>query len=190
MMDSNAWYLLAPVILAWIFLLPKWEEKKNALREKEHDEAREKERQTLDYFLLERAKFRDRMRKYRSVPDVPSWGDAYIVLYLDGEVWRRLSNLSENDPMAIRLRQSFLNYLETLREHLGWIGFASTEDAVTASNEATDEFKKAEDLILTLLGEECRAVLRKAKNERFSYFNEDGTFRGENTLNLPSVVAP
>lgn len=189
-MDNNTGLLLLFAVLGSMYWFAKSADKKTAIRANERQEARKKVHLTLDYFLSERAKFRDRMRRYRGVPDVPTSEDAYIVLYLDCEVWQRLSNLNENDPMAIRLRHSFLNYLETLREHLGWIGFTSTEDTVAASKEATDNFKKAEDLILTLLGDECRTVVRKAKNERFIYFNEDGTFAGQNTLNLPPVVAP
>ena len=168
----------------------RWQGKKNALLDREIYEALAKKRQSLDYFLSERAKFLERRRRYRGVPDVPSAMHAYVVLYLDGQTWQRLANLEEDHPMAIRLRLSFLDYLEKLSDYLGLIGFQETEDDAAASRKSSRELQNAKDLILTLLGEECRAVTRKAESQGYLYFNEDGTFQGENTLNLPPVIVP
>lgn len=189
-MDSNAWWLVFPFLAVLVFWGTKWEENNNIRRQKERDQSRARTRETLDYFLAARAKFRDRMRRYRGVPDVPRTVNAYVVLYFDGEVWKRLADLGESDPMAIRLRLTFLDFIEKQRDHLGWIGFTSTEDDLAASNEATEEFQKAKDLLLSFLGAECRSITMKAEHASYNYFNEDGTFRGENNLNLPPVIAP
>jgi hypothetical protein len=188
--DTVGFIIVMLAILGAIFLFHDWQDKKNAILERESEEAHAKKRRTLDYFLSERAKFRERMRRYRGVPDVPRAMDAYVVLYLDGQTLQRLAKLDENNPMAIRLRLSFLDYLEKLRDDLGWIGFEMTEDEAAASRKASGEFQNAKDMILTLLGDECRAVTRTAESQRYEYFNEDGTFRVENTLNLPPVIPP
>lgn len=90
--------------------------------------------------------------------------------------------------MAIRLRLAFLDYLQALEDDLGWIGFCKTDEDWAASRAAKKELIAAEDLILTLLGGECRELISKAKSAGFSYFNEDGTFKSENILNLPPVI--
>lgn len=189
-MDSNAWYLLVPAILIFILWPRNWERKKNARRRKESDEAHARNLQSLDYFLSKRADFRERMIRYRGVPDVPRVNDAYIVIYLDGQVFQRLSMLREDEPTAIRLRASFLDYLDKLKADLGWIGFCRTDDDWAASKSATEELRAAEDMVLTLLAGECREIVSKAKAAGLSYFNEDGTFRSENTLNLPPATPP